>query len=495
MKKYFFRNAILLFFFFCSMLSVAVASKPLWTFTPQTPTNITVATNESATISYLITNQSSKSKNLIMKPIAGVTQSAPCQLAPHGTCTLTLHVNGAAMKGDVKGGPILCEKGNNLQCYQPSVEDILRIHLNTNPIQYTVIPNAGANGSISPSTPQVVNAGSTLVFTATPDASYGINQWLLDSIVVQNGGTTYQLSNIQANHTVDVTFAQTTLSAQTNSLALSINNPSDAALTGTPRVIVITNTGSFAASNVQVNASAFPTGTSISSNTCTGSLAPSATCNITITPGATATSDGTNACTASPGTAPVPTVVTVSASNATSININVVVLGYGCIYSDGYLYAVDDTTPNTQSISGGVAALSSDFTSWSDLANVTGATSTTNGMSNTNALSSSSPNYPAAEACINKTDGGFTNWYLPAICELGRQGGGTDYGCGNTLPNLYTNLFLNNVGNLGTSTYWSSTQDPLISPSDFALYENVGGDFQSVDFKSTDYFVRCVRAF
>ncbi|WP_156411903.1 hypothetical protein [Legionella jamestowniensis] len=40
------------------------------------------------------------------------------------------------------------------------------------------------------------------------------------------------------------------------------------------------------------------------------------------------------------------------------------------------------------------------------------------------------------------SDDGFTDWYMPAICELGRFIGlGDDAGCGNTNPNLYTTLF------------------------------------------------------
>ena len=71
---------------------------------------------------------------------------------------------------------------------------------------YTVTPSAGANGTISPSTAQTVNYGSSLTFTATPSTGYTVNTWSLDGTVVQTGGTTYTLTNITANHTVNVTF-------------------------------------------------------------------------------------------------------------------------------------------------------------------------------------------------------------------------------------------------------------------------------------------------
>lgn len=71
---------------------------------------------------------------------------------------------------------------------------------------YTVTTSAGANGNILPASSVVVNSGANQIFTATPSSGYTINQWLLDNNVVQAGGTTYQLSNIQADHTVRATF-------------------------------------------------------------------------------------------------------------------------------------------------------------------------------------------------------------------------------------------------------------------------------------------------
>ena len=73
-------------------------------------------------------------------------------------------------------------------------------------LTYTITPSAGANGTISPSTAQTVNYGSSLTFTATPSTGYMVNTWSLDGTVVQTGGTTYTLTNITANHTVNVTF-------------------------------------------------------------------------------------------------------------------------------------------------------------------------------------------------------------------------------------------------------------------------------------------------
>ncbi|KTD12142.1 hypothetical protein SAMN02746073_1674 [Legionella jamestowniensis DSM 19215] len=49
---------------------------------------------------------------------------------------------------------------------------------------------------------------------------------------------------------------------------------------------------------------------------------------------------------------------------------------------------------------------------------------------------------PPVQQFEDLSDDGFTDWYMPAICELGRFIGlGDDAGCGNTNPNLYTTLF------------------------------------------------------
>lgn len=501
-KEHFFRNIILTAFFSCLMLPSVQAAKPLWTFVPQTPTDITVAKGGSTQVIYTVQNQSSRAKTLVMKPIAGISQSAPCQLPAKGICTLTLNVNGATLQGNVVGGPILCQQGNDLQCYQPSSTNILRIRLIEQPPvqQFTVTPSAGANGSISPTTAQVVNAGSSLTFTATPNTGFGVNKWLLDSNVGQNGGTTFQLNNIQANHTVEVTFNQTTLSPLTQNLALSINSPgADPALSGNARIIRIENTGSIPANNVQVSTSGFPIGTSITNNACTGTLNAGATCDITITPGGTASPDNiVNACTTSPGTEPVPAIVTVSADNAQATDINILILGYGCIYHGGFLFSVDDSTPNTGSIGGKVAALSNEpspFYQWSIIYDNTVADSITDGLANTNALANPAGQYPAAQACLNKSDQGFSDWFTPAICELGRYGGlGSDAGCGTTNPNLYTTLYTKNLGGFAGGFYWSSTEFSGV-PTFFAWYQGFGNGGQFNDDKFTNLWVRCVRAF
>jgi uncharacterized protein YaaQ len=71
---------------------------------------------------------------------------------------------------------------------------------------YTVTASVGANGSIDPIGAVVVNYGKDQLFTATPDVGYEVTEWFVDGESVQTGGTTYELINVTAAHTVHVRF-------------------------------------------------------------------------------------------------------------------------------------------------------------------------------------------------------------------------------------------------------------------------------------------------
>jgi len=71
---------------------------------------------------------------------------------------------------------------------------------------FTITPSAGSGGTISQNTPQTVNCGGSITFNATSDDCYEVNQWIVNGSIVQTGGNTYTLSNVQANATVGVTF-------------------------------------------------------------------------------------------------------------------------------------------------------------------------------------------------------------------------------------------------------------------------------------------------
>ncbi|WP_454785956.1 InlB B-repeat-containing protein [Legionella sp. WA2024007413] len=222
-------------------LTLSHASKPVWTFTPDPnyPPKIYITPIGSATIKYTITNQSRKTHTLSMKRIEGITQVTstgncpnPFKLNYHQSCTLNLLVNGSKLSGNIKGGPIVCEQGNGLECYRPASANILNI--TQIPVtKYVITPTAGAQGTIKPNKPQTIIAGSNLTFTATPNAGYQVDQWLLDGGTAQKGGSTFTLFNIDSNHTVEVTFTRAGIiyaGTASGTVYFSINN----GLTWTP---------------------------------------------------------------------------------------------------------------------------------------------------------------------------------------------------------------------------------------------------------------------
>jgi len=71
----------------------------------------------------------------------------------------------------------------------------------------TITPSAGPHGSINPDTAQTLTAEGDLAFTATPEAGYAVDTWMVDDAVAQHGGTHFTLTNIITSHTVTVTFA------------------------------------------------------------------------------------------------------------------------------------------------------------------------------------------------------------------------------------------------------------------------------------------------
>jgi hypothetical protein len=347
----------------------------------------------------------------------------------------------------------------------------------------------------------------------------------------------------QAISATSVTVGNTSLTATPSIFALSVNCPtaggscvySNAALTGRAREITITNTSTTATTTpLTVTPAGFPTGTSITTDNCTGAtLAPLSTCTIIITPGQVATS----ACTS--GIVPTPGTVTVNASSApSSVVSDVVVLSYGCIYQGGFVYSVDDTTVNTGSIGGKTAAvndtypgqgtLSSGIPNWwngtpTDVS-PDGSTYETNprgannGSSNTATITavlgctpSLSPSY-AACLCTNLSVNAtgtpnctspstcYTDWYLPAICELGGTSpnvtlctsGSTNIQdqLYNASPPIATNLVDN-------ALYWSSTEaanNPVSLAWSQAYIPGSVGD-QGGNLKNYSIGIRCSRTF
>jgi len=422
-----------------------------------------------------------------------------------------------------------------------------------------------------------MNSNGSFAFTApvAEGAPYSVTvltQPTGQTCSVTNGSGTMGGANV-TNVGVNCVTNTATLSTSASQLALSVTGLTEYGVSGEPssglaRVITITNTGTNTAVNLAVTRPTWPTGTT-SPTSCGSTLAASSSCTITIRPGATATSDGTNPC--SSGTAPAPGAVQVSADNATTVSSDVVVLGYGCVYQGGYVYAFDDTAPNTGSVGGKVATTSDQADAypngivWSSngaggvSANVShdvipliseGASSptyasaqstynstygneatfpfpassnfaacsgATNGACNTSNIlafygvyttnygigaspykvssGATNPSFYAAGLC-KQTIASYSDWYLPAICEMG-------YGasaCGTlgapTLQNIQSSLIDSSGLSAPAGDYWSSTEysgDPQLSAW-FEYFASGGGSSQSFVSKSVQLGVRCSRA-
>lgn len=132
------------------LISPAHAGTPLWTMTPApgTQTTQTVQENSTATIQYIVQNQSTRSKSLVMQPMAGLTQTTPCVLSPKGqsgySCIFTITVTGSALPASgIHNGPVLCQANpdgtpNPNQCYQPAQIYSLNISRGSAPSQATI---------------------------------------------------------------------------------------------------------------------------------------------------------------------------------------------------------------------------------------------------------------------------------------------------------------------------------------------------------------------
>ena len=326
------------------------------------------------------------------------------------------------------------------------------------------------------------------------------------------------------------------LSASPANLALSVKNTSlNAALTGNPRTITLTNTSGATINGINIAIPVDWTGSTKPSaySTCGSSLNPASSCTIIVTPGTAATSTCTT------GGVPTPDTITVTSSSDTNPTIGVVVLGYACQYQGGYVFSVNDTTIPIGSISGTVAttadqgagvfwsadgAGSINYTSiWGidELSTiavpdpnassqyaatiVTGqlnCNGNTDGSCDTNNIytqySSVTKTYYATGLCKQPLNSSgavctvgsncYSDWYLPSICEMG-----SGSGCG--IQNMQTNLVDTNTVSIA-GLYWSSTEysglpQRLAWIQDFA---SSGGSGQYRYDKGFQLGVRCSRA-
>jgi hypothetical protein len=74
------------------------------------------------------------------------------------------------------------------------------------PTSYTITTTAGENGAITPVGPQTVAPGANITFTIAPSAGYYVDSLKIDGVAVQQAKT-YTFTNVQANHSIEASFA------------------------------------------------------------------------------------------------------------------------------------------------------------------------------------------------------------------------------------------------------------------------------------------------
>jgi hypothetical protein len=198
-------SALVYFIYFLfTMMSAHATSEPLLTFLPLTPTKISISNNGNAVVQYIVTNQSAKTHTLMMMPIKGITQitsagtcSNPFVLTSKKSCTLTLNVSGTQIPDHITGGPKICQQGPNgkpspLQCYQPSVANILNITLKGP--QIPTLYSGMQNGAIYYS----ITEGITWSLASPPAGGSAVNSVVATSTILFAGavnGTVYSSFN------------------------------------------------------------------------------------------------------------------------------------------------------------------------------------------------------------------------------------------------------------------------------------------------------------
>lgn len=139
-KKFIAKYSLLVMFCISAQIGFA-GSKPLFTISAIQQAPNSIASNQSASATYLVTNNTKTTKSLVMQPILGVTVvttitgacSWPIVIGPGDSCTLNLTINGAEISDSIISGPVICKavsnttQPNNGACSQPSSAESLRI--------------------------------------------------------------------------------------------------------------------------------------------------------------------------------------------------------------------------------------------------------------------------------------------------------------------------------------------------------------------------------
>lgn len=100
----------------------------------------------------------------------------------------------------------------------------------------------------------------------------------------------------------------------------------------------------------------------------------------------------------------------------------------------------------------------------------------------------------AARICYESREGGYSDWYLPAICQWGLDEGKVrDIECSPSRAMIYDQLHRRGFGNLERAMYWSSTEYAVNFPGEMAWSFGPLTGAQLGASKNNPFRVRCVR--
>lgn len=470
--------------------TISYAGMPLWTFTPLTATTISVPSNDTATVQYTITNQSSRVHTLSMQSIQGVTQTTtglgicgnPFILTANASCTLSLQVNGSQLNTPINDGPIVCEQGSSLQCYRPASGDILHI------TQASAITDA-----------TITVTGSPLTLTTNGPTG---------TLTINNTSLIVAATNITSDFTGTALDGNVT---ETGNTCASVAPQSSCTLTYTPGSAVVASTDfPIQGSNTNAVTAAIQIDAGITIDTVSPHRGPaSGGTGVTIT--GSGFTDATNltfggSAATNLNVVNSTTVTAVTPAHAAgSVDVVITTLSGSATKTEGFSYV--PTQVGQYAYGGTIACLNGGLNNliaatadnstgiqWGGFGTTTNATSTTDGATNTTTIVTAlgpSSTY-AAGLCSNyevdsqgntpceSGNACYNDWFLPA---------GNNTEASGQLNCLYTNEA--SIGGFEIAFYWSSTEFNVNGAwNQFFANGSQGGDIKSATSR-----VRCVRAF
>ena len=485
------------------LFSTADAGSPLWTFTPLTPTTLSVPSNDTDTVQYTVTNQSSRVHTLSMQSTQGITQLTtglgvcgnPFILTGKASCTLSLQINGSQLTQPISDGPIVCEQGSTLQCYRPASANILAITQSAAITDATItvtgspltLTTNGPTGTLTINNTSLIVAATNITSTFTGTA--------LNGNVTETGNTCASVAP-QASCTLTYTPGSTVVlqtsypiqGSNTNAVTAAIQidagitlssvSPSSGAASGGTGV-TLTGVGLTGASGVTFGGSAATSVNVVNSTTVTAvtpAHAAGAVDVVITTPSGSATD--TN------GYTYLTTAVGQSAYGGTiaCLNTGNNLVAATADNSTGIVWGGSGTSVPTANSTTDGATNTTNIVSC--LTNATGAGCAGSSIAITDYAAGLCSNYEVDSQGNTPCQTGntcYTDWFLPA---------GNNSADSGQLNCLYNSRVV--VGGFLAADYWSSTEDDA---GNAWFQDFVGGGFQGNGVKIKTLRVRCVRAF